>query len=261
MPAKADKSFFNRIEYVKNTMEIEGYKICKRDLDFFKEIEDNKYSKKQIIQKVLKTHKIQMKDYDLKDNHYCYKGSFVLKNKFDIKDKKTLDSVEKDITGSFLLLLQSRNFHNKELNYEFFMWLHKYIFGDIYNWAGNLRVVDLTKGEFKFAHYPYLNDLLCDYFLKLKKDNYMIDYEYDEILEKLTYFITELNIIHPFREGNGRVIREYFRILLERKNLFIDYSDKGKYLEAMIESPYSMDKLKQFLSNNLRSIENQNYKF
>ena len=135
------------------------------------------------------------------------------------------------------------------------MWLHKYIFGDIYNWAGNLRVVDLTKGDFKFAHYPYLDNLLCDYFLKLKKDVYLIDCDYDKLIEKLTYFITELNIIHPFREGNGRVIREYFRILLERKNLFIDYSDKEKYLEAMIESPYSMDKLKQFLSNNLRSIE------
>ncbi|MDN5343884.1 MAG: cell filamentation protein [Oceanotoga sp.] len=109
--------------------------------------------------------------------------------------------------------------------------------------------------DFKFAHYPFLDNLLCDYFLKLKKDVYLIDCDYDKLIEKLTYFITELNIIHPFREGNGRVIREYFRILLERKNLFIDYSDKGKYLEAMIESPYSMDKLKQFLSNNLRSIE------
>ncbi|MDN5343885.1 MULTISPECIES: hypothetical protein [Oceanotoga] len=58
MPAKSEKSFFNRIEYIKNTMEIEGYKIRKKDLDFYKEIENNKYSKKQIIQKVLKTHKI-----------------------------------------------------------------------------------------------------------------------------------------------------------------------------------------------------------
>jgi hypothetical protein len=56
MQTKAEKSFFNRIEYIKNTMEIEGYKINKKDLDFFKEIEDNKYSKKQIIQKVLKAH-------------------------------------------------------------------------------------------------------------------------------------------------------------------------------------------------------------
>jgi len=137
-----------------------------------------------------------MKDYDLKDNYYCYNGSIVLKNKFDIKDKKLLDSVEKDITGSILLLLQSKNFH--------------------------------------------------------KKEKYLIEYEYDEFIEKLSYFITELNIIHPFREGNGRVIREYFRILLERKNLFVDYSDKEKYLEAMIESPYNMNKLKQFLNNNLK---------
>jgi cell filamentation protein len=137
-----------------------------------------------------------MKDYDLKDNYYCYNRSIVLKNKFDIKDKKLLDSVEKDITGSILLLLQSKNFH--------------------------------------------------------KKEKYLIEYEYDEFIEKLSYFITELNIIHPFREGNGRVIREYFRILLERKNLFVDYSDKEKYLEAMIESPYNMNKLKQFLNNNLK---------
>jgi cell filamentation protein len=196
-----------------------------------------------------------MKDYNLKDNYYCYKDSFVLKNKFDIKDKKILDSVEKDITGSILLLLQQRNFHKKELNYEFFIWLHKYIFGDIYNWAGDLRVVDLTKGDFKFAHYSYIDDQLKDYFLKLKKENYLIDYEYFKLIDKLTFFITELNVIHPFRDGNGRVIREYFRILLERKNLFIDYNDKEKYLEAMIESPYKMSKLKKFLNDNLKYIK------
>ncbi|RLL85268.1 hypothetical protein [Petrotoga sp. Shatin.DS.tank11.9.2.9.3] len=68
MPTKKDRSFLNKIEYVKNTMEIEGYKINEDDLRFLKEIVDNKYTKKQIIQKVLKAHKIQMKDYSLKDN-------------------------------------------------------------------------------------------------------------------------------------------------------------------------------------------------
>ncbi|SDC88491.1 hypothetical protein [Geotoga petraea] len=58
MPTKTDNSLFNRIEYIKNTMEIEGYKMDKKDLEFFKEIEDNKYSKKQIIQKILKAHNI-----------------------------------------------------------------------------------------------------------------------------------------------------------------------------------------------------------
>ncbi|WP_121567322.1 Fic family protein [Petrotoga sp. Shatin.DS.tank11.9.2.9.3] len=196
-----------------------------------------------------------MKDYSLKDNYYCYKDSFVLKNKLDIKDKKILDLVEKIITESNILLLQSKNFDKKELNYDFFMWLHKYIFGDIYSWAGKLRVVDLTKGEFKFAHYSYLDNLMSDYFESLKEENYLIDYENDELIEKLTYYITELNIIHPFREGNGRVIREYFRILLKRKNLYIDYSNKEKYLEGMIESPYKTDKLKEFLNDNLKNIE------
>ncbi|MDK2840446.1 hypothetical protein [Petrotoga sp. Shatin.DS.tank11.9.2.9.3] len=58
MPAKTDRSFLNKIEYVKNTMEIEGYKIDEDDIRFLQEIEDNKYTKKQIIQKVLKAYKM-----------------------------------------------------------------------------------------------------------------------------------------------------------------------------------------------------------
>jgi len=196
-----------------------------------------------------------MKDYSVKDNYYCYENSFVLKNKFEIKDQKILDSVEKNITGAILLLLQSKNFDKEELDYHFFMWLHKYIFGDIYSWAGKLRVVDLIKGNFKFAHYSYLDDQMVSYFERLKEDKYLIDYKNEKLIKHLTYYITELNIIHPFREGNGRVIREYFRILLKRKNLYIDYADKDRYLEAMIESPYKTDKLEAFLIKNLKGIE------
>ncbi|WP_158584839.1 hypothetical protein [Petrotoga sp. Shatin.DS.tank11.9.2.9.3] len=58
MPTKKDRSFLNKIEYVKNTMEIEGYRIDEDDLRFLKEIEDNKYTKEQIVQKVLKAHEI-----------------------------------------------------------------------------------------------------------------------------------------------------------------------------------------------------------
>jgi len=58
MTTKVDKSFFDKFEYVKNTLAIEGYKIGKNDRAFFKEIEDNKYTKEQIIQKILKAHNI-----------------------------------------------------------------------------------------------------------------------------------------------------------------------------------------------------------
>lgn len=196
-----------------------------------------------------------MKDYSIKDDYYCYEGTFILKNKFNIKDKKLLDSVEKDITGSMIFLLQSFNFDDRELDDNFLMWLHKYIFEDIYDWAGKLRVVDLTKDEFKFAHYLFLKNNLNKYFMELKNDNYLIDYKKDLLIDKLSYYITELNVLHPFREGNGRVIREYFRILLERKNLYIDYSDKEAYLEAMIESPRKTEKLKMYLIKNLKTID------
>ena len=83
-----------------------------------------------------------MKDYTEKDSLYCYKGTIVLKNKLNITDFERLAQAEDEITAVNLAELQKRVFDD-ELDYEFFMWLHKFVFSDIYEWAGTIRKVDI----------------------------------------------------------------------------------------------------------------------
>mgnify|MGYP002480447183 CR=1 FL=1 len=117
--------------------------------------------------------------------------------------------------------------------------IHKFIFKDIYPFAGELRNEDISKGNFRFAHFrfivPQTNQLLDE----VKRENYLRGLSPDEIAERLAHYLTELNVIHPFREGNGRVLREFARCLALKAGYTINWADADpkSMLEAMIQSP------------------------
>ena len=196
-----------------------------------------------------------MKDYTEKDSLYCYKGTIVLKNKLNITDFERLAQAEDEITAVNLAELQKRVFDD-ELDYEFFMWLHKFVFSDIYEWAGTIRKVDISKENFKFAHFLYIENELKKLFKQLKAESYLKKCSKTDLVNKITFYMTELNVLHPFREGNGRIIREYFRILLESCGYYINFTknQKPSYFKAMIDSPYDSENLLKFIQNNLRNI-------
>lgn len=107
--------------------------------------------------------------------------------------------------------------------------VHKYLFSDIYNFAGNIRDVNLAKGSFRFAPAMYLKEAL-DKIDKMPEDSY------DNIIKKYI----EMNIAHPFREGNGRSTRIWLDMILKsRLNKVVDWSkiNKEEYLLAMERSP------------------------
>lgn len=107
--------------------------------------------------------------------------------------------------------------------------IHKFLFGDIYSFAGNIREVNLAKGNFRFAAAMYLKDAL------LKIDS-MPETTFEEIIKKYV----EMNIAHPFREGNGRSTRIWLDMILKKRiGKVIDWSkiDKEEYLLAMERSP------------------------
>ena len=112
-----------------------------------------------------------------------------------------------------------------------------------------MRNEDISKGSFRFAHFrfivPQTNQLLDE----LKRDNYLQDLSPDELAERLAYYLTELNVIHPFREGNGRVLREFARCLALRAGYIIHWSevDPKRMLEVMIQSPFDNSALADVL--------------
>lgn len=123
--------------------------------------------------------------------------------------------------------------------------IHKYLFNDVFDFAGNLRTVNIAKGNFLFAPLNYLENTL-------QNIDKMPQSTYDEIIEKYI----EMNIAHPFREGNGTSTRIWLdHILKEELNKVINWTkiDKQSYLNAMIDSPIDDTKIKELLKISLTS--------
>ena len=121
--------------------------------------------------------------------------------------------------------------------------IHKYLFGEVYDFAGEVRTVNLAKGNFRFAPVMYLHTAL-------EHIDTMPQGTFDEIIEKYV----EMNIAHPFREGNGRSTRIWLDILLKKElGQVVDWSkvDKDDYLLAMERSPIKDIEIKFLLKNAL----------
>lgn len=121
--------------------------------------------------------------------------------------------------------------------------IHRYLFEDIYDFAGEIRKVNIAKGNFRFAPLMYLD-------AALKNIDKMPQSDFDEIIEKYV----EMNIAHPFREGNGRSARIWLDHMLKQEiGKVIDWSkvDKEDYLLAMERSPIKDIEIKYLLKNAL----------
>lgn len=154
-----------------------------------------------------------------------------LKNKLGITDSSELAREEERISKKKALQMFEEGFLDK-LNAGTFHALseiHKYLFEDIYEFAGQIREVNLAKGNFRFAPVMYLE-------VSIQNIEKMSQITFDEIIEKYV----EMNIAHPFREGNGRSTRIWLDLILKKElNMVVDWSlvDKDDYLLAMERSP------------------------
>ena len=197
---------------------------------------------------------------------YCYPESNVLINKFDIQDQKTLDKIERNVTTLMLVKLQTKPLPcSKELfSVNYFIDLHRQVFEHIYPFAGKIRNENMTKGNTPFCRpefiYKYLNMLFDKIFDDLKKIKTK-----EDIVVFLSYYYSELNVVHPFREGNGRIMREYLRqvVVFINKNLGFDYEldfsnvteeDKNNLMNGSIMSAMNgdLELLNKFFNSTLK---------
>lgn len=164
-----------------------------------------------------------------------------LKNKLNITDPKELAQVEEKISKEkAVLLFESGFLHTlKAGTTESLMKIHQYLFEEIYDFAGKVREVNLSKGNFRFAPAMYLD-------AALESVEKMPQSTFDEIIEKYV----EMNVAHPFREGNGRSTRIWLDLILSRElHMVVDWSkvDKDDYLLAMERSPIKDIEIKHLL--------------
>jgi cell filamentation protein len=175
--------------------------------------------------------------YGSGNSKYCYPGTTILKNKLDIKDEKLLKEADSLYSAQRLLELQDQPVSgNYDLNH--LKKIHYYIFRDLYEFAGNIREEDIIKGNTHFAKSEYILQSANQLFINLKNENYLIELNTIIFAKKASYYMAELNVIHPFREGNGRTIREFIRCLALKCGYLLNWNSiNSKYLlKASIKS-------------------------
>ena len=169
----------------------------------------------------------------------------MLENKLGITNVIELAKEEEKITKiKAMELFQTKKIDTFEVGtFKGLAQIHKYLFEDIYAFAGKIRTENISKGNFRFASAMYLEEAL-------EKIDNMPQSNFDEIIEKYI----EMNIAHPFREGNGRSTRIWLdRILKKEIHQVVDWSkvDKEDYLLAMERSPIKNTEIKLLLKNAL----------
>lgn len=158
----------------------------------------------------------------MSDTKYCYPGSNVLINKLDIRDLDKLHVIERKLTMLRILELLNRPIHGS-FDLKHLQEIHKYIFQDVYEWAGQIRTVDIAKDNM-FCNVKFLESQADEIFLKLKAEKYLAGLDEDTLIKRLAYYFSEINALHPFREGNGRSQREFIRSLALRNGYLLYFN-------------------------------------
>jgi len=137
--------------------------------------------------------------------------------------------------------------------------IHKHLFGDVYAWAGELRDIDLAKGDSYFASHLRIAGAARPLFAKLAGEDHLKGLEPTAFSERAAYYLGEINALHPFREGNGRAQREFVSHLAYQNGLYIVWGgiSQAEMIEASIESFHDADvsRFARFIRDNLRRRE------
>lgn len=168
---------------------------------------------------------------------YCYPDTGILRNKLGIKDFTLLKEAETQLTQLRLYKLQREPIEGR-FTVTHFLKIHKYIFQDVYHFAGKIREETIIKGDTKFCESQFIKENLEKILNELKTERYLKGKCAESFANRSAYYMAELNFIHPFREGNGRALREFVRCLGIKCGYSVNWDavDKDILLRASILS-------------------------
>lgn len=178
--------------------------------------------------------------YGISQDIYCYSGTDVLINLLNIRDIEVLEEAEIAFTTERYLSYQSDKSDISQFNFSHLKFLHLYLFQDVYEWAGKIRKVDISKGNTRFCTFSRIEPEAIKLFNNIPQlaDNTHLT----DLIKDLANLFCELNLLHPFREGNGRTLRFFFEEMLFvlgyeitwpaiSQNDWIDANIAGVYLD------------------------------
>lgn len=154
----------------------------------------------------------------------CYPNTTVLINKLGIQDQSELNSVERQ----FVLLKSSQAEQEtifKNIDFNFYKELHKQLFGDLYEWAGTVRSMNISKKGTVFCNFEDIERIGTLKFQRLAEQNYLKELTKSRFIDELTEFYHDINMLHPFRESNGRTLRLFITLLVRNAGYTLNFSD------------------------------------
>ena len=186
----------------------------------------------------------------------CYEGTTCLINKFGITDETKLSEVEADITFAKASKLEENPIDGK-FDIEHYKAIHRYLFEDLYDWAGQFRTINISKKGTKFVKTDELENLCVKCFDRIKSSNYFRNISFESFVENIVDLYCTLNMLHPFREGNGRTERIFIAQLIRINGYDIDFSeiDSDYLIIATIQAAQGVtDNLIKIFSEHISKI-------
>ncbi|SCG80653.1 cell filamentation protein [Micromonospora echinaurantiaca] len=155
---------------------------------------------------------------------YCWPGTECLQNKLGVMDPIVLLEVEARLVSVRDVQI-ARTTIPGDYGLAHLQRFHRALFSDIYDWAGQTRTVDISKGV-RFCHWRFVDDQVSALLRKLaREDGHLIGLNHESFVDSLAEYYGELNVCHPFREGNGRTLRAFFRQLGAAAGYQLDWSE------------------------------------
>jgi cell filamentation protein len=172
--------------------------------------------------------------YDAIDDPYTYENSTVLVNKLDLRVQADLDAFEAEISSA----RADEPLPTGILDFNHYKVVHRHLFQDVYDWAGQARTVRISKGGNPFCFPENIDAQATKLFDELRTADYLQNLTAQNFSAEAAHFLAELNAIHAFREGNGRSQLTFFAMLADHAGhpLNLDKLEAEEMLEAMIAS-------------------------
>jgi cell filamentation protein len=162
-----------------------------------------------------------------KTDPYVYSGTEVLKNLREIRDRGTLERFERRVTAIRIAQLATEG-RPVAATVEHFRSIHRHVFQDVYAWAGELRTVNIARGETRFAPVQTPANTLESWgdviFKGLRSERLLLGLDRERFVGRLGHYSAEINFWHPFREGSGRTLRAFVADLAKHAGYAVDYT-------------------------------------
>lgn len=178
-----------------------------------------------------------MDKYGTGQDPYCYKDTDVLRNKLDIFDTQELEEAERELS---LINADRIELSPPPYDFTYLKRLHHQLFHDLYDWAGEVRTIDIAKGNTRFCNVNRIVPEAEKLFTKLAEHSYFTQLKKAGLVSVCAELYAELNAVHPFRDGNGRAQRLFFEHLIINSGYHLSWYplERNEWVEANVAGYY-----------------------